>query len=128
MPQTAIVRVEGAAQLRRGLRQLEDNLEDGKAVHMEIAKVVVNAAHPPVGPSGRTARSVRPAATKRAAIVRVGKASVPYTGVDHYGWPAKHIKENPWLIRAGQASESTWYPLYERYVERSLDKIRGATA
>lgn len=126
MATPAIVRVEGADKLRAGLKRAGDDLEDGKEVHAQIAKVVADAAQPPVGESGRTEASVRPGATKRAAVVRAGKASLPYVGVDHYGWPQKNIAENPWLVRAGQETENTWYPLYEKYVERSLDKIQGA--
>ncbi|KAA1380521.1 HK97 gp10 family phage protein [Aeromicrobium fastidiosum] len=127
MATTAITRVVGADKLRAGLKATGDDLEDAKEVHLAIAKVVADAADLPVGETGRTAASLRPGATKRASIVRAGKASLPGVQPDHYGWPARNIRENPWLVLAGQGSESTWYPLYERYVERSLDKIKGAT-
>lgn len=127
MTTQAVIRVEGADKLRAGLRKAGHSLEDGKEVHKEIADVVVAAADPPVGESGRTARSVRAGATARASIVRAGKASLPYVATDHYGWPQKNITPNLWLLRAGQGSEPTWYPLYERYVERALDRIQGAT-
>lgn len=127
MATPAIVRVEGAAQLRAGLRRTGDDLEDSRATHLAIAKVVAGAADPPEGPSGRTARSVRPGATKRAAIVRAGRASIPYVPRDHWGDPPSgSIRPNPWLAKAAQDTEPVWYSLYEQYVERSLDKIKGA--
>lgn len=125
---TAAMRVVGADKLRAALRRVGDDLTDGKEVHLAIAQVVTRAAQPPRGESGRTAASLRPGATKRASIVRAGRASAPYVPRDHYGDPpGGPIKANPWLSEAAQQTEPTWFALYTKYVERSISKIRGAT-
>lgn len=128
MTTPAAMRVVGADKLRAGLKRAGDDLEDGKEVHASIAGVVARRADPPVGSSGRTAASVRPGATKRQAIVRAGRASIPYVGPVHYGWPARNIEPNTWLVDAAMETEPVWFPLYEQYVQRSLDKIEGAPA
>jgi hypothetical protein len=61
----------------------------------QVAQLVVRAAPP----ARRTApaRSPPPAgrAGQTAAVVRAGRASVPYAGPIHWGWPSRHITAQP---------------------------------
>jgi hypothetical protein len=125
MASEAIVRVQGAKELRAGLKRAGNEVTDFKPVHLAVATLVAGAAHTvaPRGESLRTLRSIRPGATKRAAIVRVGRASVPYPVVDHYGNRNRNIKPNPWLVDIAHAEESTFIPMYERFVSTLVDKI-----
>ena len=46
------------------------------------------------------AGSIRPGRVKTRAVIRAGRAGVPYAGVQHYGWAARNIKPNPYLTDA----------------------------
>lgn len=120
------VQIEGAKQLRKSLKAAGDDLTDLKAAHAEAATIVATAGQagaPSV--TGLLAASVRGAGTKTAAIVRAGKAAVPYANPIHWGWFRHHINPNPWLTRAAQSTESRWIGTYNTAVQTMLDKIEG---
>lgn len=123
---SAGIRVDGARQLRRSLKRAHPDLIDQlKAAHASVAGVVAARAKPtaPVGVTGRLSASVRPGATKTAAVVRAGRSTVPYAGVIHYGWPRRNIKAQPFLSDAAQTTESTWTTLYAQAVDDVLRHI-----
>jgi hypothetical protein len=117
-----VVKVEGARELRRALRGVEGGLEDLKETHRKVVAVVV-----PVGRSkgprrtGRLLGSVRGSGTKTGAVVRAGGARVPYGNPIHWGWPARHIRAQPWLAEAGKATEPTWTRIYTHDVQKLID-------
>jgi hypothetical protein len=141
------IRVEGARQLRRTLKQAGDDLSDLKAAHLEAAQLLVPAARQrtPIGPTGRLAKSVRAGATKSAALLRAGSSRVPYAGAVHWGrrvWPniryasvtpsgrRKHnsfIKPRLFLTESAKELEPRWVAVYERALEQAIDKVKGAT-
>lgn len=118
------VKVEGAARLRRTLKQAGDDLSNLRAAHAQAAKIAAGAVNAP-RVSGALASTVRSSGTKTAGILRAGKASVPYAGAIHWGWPRRGIEPNPFLSDAAQRSESTWMPIYESAVDKALDQIKG---
>lgn len=122
-----VVRLEGAAELRRTLRAAGDDLGDLKAAHQAAAEVVAPAAAS-AAPfrSGRLAASVRGSGTKTAAQVRAGSARVPYAGVQEYGWPARGIVAQPYLVPSAEATEPIWYDAYVAEVDTILGRIKGA--
>jgi phage gpG-like protein len=122
-----IVKVEGARRLRATLKQAGDDLEDLKAAHARAAAIVVARGRPgaPVGETGRLAASVRGSGTKAGAIVRAGSAALPYAGVQEWGWPARHIAAQPFLVPAALETEPTWYPAYQAEVQAILDRVKG---
>lgn len=134
------VQVAGARQLRRALKQAGDDFQDLKDLNRKAAEVVAARARAlaPVGPTGRLRDSVRAAGTKTAAIVRMGKKSVPYANAVHWGrswWPNKHhpraaiskIEGNPFVSLAAQATEAQWVGLYEDGINKIIDRIEGTT-
>lgn len=124
---SAGIRVEGAKQLRRTLRKAGDDLTELKAAHGKAAGLVATAARPRTPHrTGRLAASVRPGATKTSAIIRAGKAAVPYANPIHWGWPSRHIAAQPWLSATAQETEPRWTALYDAAVTRVLDTIKGA--
>ena len=121
------VQVEGARQLRSTLKAAGDDLSDLKAAHTEAARIAAAAGSssaPRV--TGALAASVRGSGTKTAAVIRAGKASVPYAAPIHWGWFAKHIKPNPWLSRATQSTEPTWTAVYMNAINQAIEKVKGA--
>ena len=53
--------------------------------------------------TGRLAGSIRAGRGKTKAVVTAGRKSIPYAGVQHYGWPAHHIKSSMFLVKALEA-------------------------
>ena len=131
MAERPVLSVDGARQLRRTLKGANPQLlERLKTAHRDAADVVVPAARALIAPfskSGRLAGSIRPGATKTAAVVRAGSKRIPYAGVRHYGWPARHIVAVPFLTEAAQQTEPLWLEKYHREVLAVLDTIQGAT-
>lgn len=128
MSRAPAVKVEGLRELRRSLKAAGVSLQDLRDEHARIASIVVDAAAPsaPVL-TGALLASTRPAGTQAAAIVRAGRASVPYAGPVHWGWPARHIPAQPWIYDAAIASREQWTGVYLATLEKIIDSIEGTT-
>ena len=123
-----IVRVEGARRLRSTLKAAGDDLSDLKAAHARAAAIVTARAGSaaPVGPTGRLAASVRGSGTKQGAFVRAGSAAVPYAGVQEWGWSARHVPAQPFVVPSAMETEPIWHEAYTAEVEAILDRVKGA--
>lgn len=127
MTASAVVRVDGARQLRRNLKRAGADLDDLKEVHAAVAEyVAVRAAAAAPRRTGRLAGTVRGNRARARATVSAGRASVPYAGPIHWGWPARGIREQPWIADAARALEPQWTGMYEQGVARVLSEIEGA--
>lgn len=125
------LKIEGARQLRRTLREAGSDLTDLKAANAQAASIVSSRAKSwaPTR-TGRLQSSVRSSGTKTAGIVRAGnnrksKSGVPYAAPIHWGWKARNIRANPFLSYSAQATEANWIRLYEQMVNKALSKIKG---
>lgn len=97
------ITVEGAAKLRRELKRAGLSVQDLKDAHRAIAEDVADTAAPNAPRrTGRLARTTRAAGTASAAIVRVGRASVPYAGPIHWGHESRGITAQPWIAEAAE--------------------------
>lgn len=101
------LRVEGLGRTLRALSKAGADAEDMRNLMHAIGNMVIQAAHPPIGPTGRLSGSLRAGKGKTKAVVRAGGARAKYAGVIHYGWPARNIRPNPFLTRAVQATRGT---------------------
>lgn len=120
------VHVEGLTELRRTLREAGIDVSQLKDANRAAANVVVGPARiaaPKL--TGRLAASVRVGATQKAGIVRAGRASIPYAGAIHWGWPARGIAAQPFLSDTARATEPEWLREYTEHVDDVLDQIRG---
>lgn len=131
------VTVEGLNELRRFIRRFPDDLsKDGlKRIHDKVAEPVESEAKSRVPRrSGRLAGSIRRAkGSTKAATVRAGRASVPYAGPIHFGWPNRRvvwgkqtdgpvpIRAQPFLTDALDAKREVVFDMYED----ELDKFIG---
>jgi uncharacterized protein YcsI (UPF0317 family) len=126
MPDTT-VRVEGLDRLVRTLRKAGDDLNDLKDAHAAAGRIVAADAQARAPRrSGKLAGSIRASRQARRAQVVAGRASIPYGGPIHWGWPSRGISANPFLSDAAQATEAQWLPLYRREIQAALDKVKGA--
>lgn len=134
----ARVQVEGGARLRRTLRQAGVDMKELRDANRESARSILPMAiaMAPVGqprpmhwesasPPGRLKNSLRVAATNSSGMIRAGRKSVPYGGPIHWGWPARNITENPWILRAAQDHEDVWTAVYHDHVDGILKSIKG---
>lgn len=127
MAQQGRLEVKGGANLRRTLKNAGDDLlNDLKQTHKDVASLVTPAARARAPKrSGKLAASVRPGATKSAAIIRAGSGRVPYAGVQEWGWGRRHIASQPFMSPAARQTESAWKALYTERVNEILSKVRG---
>ena len=126
------ITVEGVRELRSELRKLKDKSYDDelKALHASIAAEVVARAEPNVPyRSGDLRRSLRGSGTKAAAVGRVGRTSVPYAAVIHWGWKSRGIVARPFLQDAAERLEADVEARYADAIHgllgRSIDARGG---
>lgn len=116
------VRVEGLSRVVRELKALGLDVEDLKDAFATIAVEATNAVlkHTP-RKSGRLAGSVRGNRAQGKAVVRAGRASVPYAGPINYGWPERGIA--PALFM--QEGDKEMQPIAVQRLEEEINrKIR----
>lgn len=122
------VTIEGLKEFRLALRKLPP--EYVKALR-EITKaaaepVAEEARHlVPVGPTGRLKASIRALGQQRGAQVAAGKKSVPYAGPIHWGWPKRHIRAQPFLVRALHKKQKDVILVFEIKTQKLLDRAFG---
>jgi hypothetical protein len=124
------VQVEGLKGLVRALKRAgaDDLLAALKSANAEAAKTVEETARPDVpSRSGKLVGSLRSSATPRAGVVRIGKASVPYAGPIHFGWPARNIAPRPFLYEALDQRADEILGLYHDRIERLCDAVARET-
>lgn len=131
------VRVDGAKELRRALKQAGLDLKaDIKDAHKSAAEIVTARARVlvPVAPSTMTSAkpgllrdSLRAAGTQTAAIARAGGKRVPYAQPIHWGWFKRGIKPNLFITRAASETEPAWVQEYEKKFDGILDEIAAST-
>lgn len=120
-------RLVGARDLRRALKACGDSLTDLKETYAATAALV--AAEAVTGAprrTGRLAGSVKGNRATSKAVVNYGSARVPYAGVVHWGWPARSIKAQPFVVDAAQSTEPRWQEIFLDGIQAELDKVAAA--
>lgn len=123
---TTVVSIRGLSRLAKTMKKAEMDLSQLKDLNRAAAGVVEDAASsatPRV--SGALASTLRSTGTNSAGVVRAGRKAVPYAGVIHWGWPAKNIKAQPWLVDAAKRSEPVWLDTYLDGINKILNNIEG---
>ena len=117
------VQIEGLARLVRTLRQANLELDDLKQANYAAAQTVAQwAAVRAPRRTGRLGGSVGPRKTAGAARVA---SSLVYAGPIHYGWPRRHIRAQPFVVRAAAETQSAWVADYEKDLRRICANVRG---
>jgi hypothetical protein len=125
MPAPAL-QVDGARRLRAALRRAGVSVQNLKDAHAAVAAQVAADARPrtPVR-SGALRASLRSSGTQSAAIVRAGRARVPYAGPIHFGWPGRNIAAQPWITTTAERTQGTWEDTYLRALEQIIATVEG---
>ena len=126
MATPVLLRVDGARQLRTSMKAAGVDLSDLNAVNKQTASLVsAKATSGAPRRTGALAATVRPAGTRTAAIVRAGRATVPYANVIEWGWKARNIEAQPFVKEAAHSTEPEWTSFYETAIAKIIDRIRG---
>jgi len=113
------IKATGVKELRRELRRMGDDLEDLKALNLDVATLVSDRAKDIVPRrTGNLADTIRPAGTKTAGRVRAGFKRVPYAGVIHFGHPARGIQPQPFLYDALDQRRGEVFDAYFKGVKK----------
>jgi hypothetical protein len=122
------VKIEGLSKVRKAFKDLSDDIDyraqEFLPVNKAIAAQVASDArgYVPIR-SGDLSATIRDAATKTSAKVRVGyKASVQYAGPIHFGWPARRIKPQPFVYEAIDRRRGEIKDRYEKLVKNLIEK------
>ena len=110
------VKALGMRELRKNLSMLDDDFEDLKELHLDLAKMVADRAEAlaPVR-TGRLKETIRASGTKTAGRVRAGFKRVPYAGPVHFGWPTRPNDAKGWLGGPIQPNPFLYDALDQRY-------------
>lgn len=128
---TQVVRVEGAREVRRQLRALQDSIDqqaakgDLKAMNLEAAQIVKREALNLVPvQTGLLKSTIREAGTQRTSRVRAGFKRVPYAGPIHFGWASRPNAQFGW--RGGPIRPNTF--LYDALDRRRSEVVNAYEA
>lgn len=112
------VRVTGLNAVVRDLQAIGLEVSDLKDAFAAIAKLgAATAAAKVHSDSGALAADVRGNRAKSKAVITAGRASLPYAGVQNYGWPAMNISAQGFM----QAADRTLQPIALRMLEREIN-------
>lgn len=122
------VEVPGLRALRRDLRRMGDDLSDLKDASQEASGLVAReAGRRAPRRTGRLAGSGRGSRSTGRATVTFGGARVPYAGVIHWGWPARNIAPQPFVVEAAEDTQPQWLAFYQAGVDQAVERIDGRT-
>lgn len=102
------MRVRGLGELQATLRDIAGDLAAAEAAAARIIAPAARAAAPKR--SGLLAASVH----AEGASVR---ASAPYAGVIHNGWPAHNISPSPFVRTGAERTQDQWLGEFVRVLE-----------
>ncbi len=121
------IRVEGLAEVQRELRQLRDKDLDKEMREANKAAATIvkeDAADHAPEVTGRLRKSVGVQSSTKNAVVKAGSATrVPYAGPIHFGWPARHIRPQPFLFSAVRRKAEEVRRAYEERLDALAERI-----
>ena len=120
------VKVEGARELEASARAASADLADMGRANSQAGDYLAQVARskaPAV--TGRLAGSIRAAHSPTETTVTAGGPGVPYAGPIHWGWAARNISAQPFLVDALATAETSVVRMYETDVARTVATIHG---
>ncbi|MBB1482493.1 hypothetical protein H5392_01300 [Tessaracoccus sp. MC1865] len=117
------ISITGLAKTFRALEASGVAAESMRDLMHAIGLIVVSTARPDAPTlSGALAGTIRAGRGKTKAVIRAGRASVPYAGVQHYGWPARNIAAKPFLANAVQSTRAQTFAALDEGIGELLRK------
>lgn len=117
------VRVEGLNRVVRQLKELGLDVSDLKDAFANLAQDAARAVerHTPKR-SGKLASSIRGNRAQSKAVVRAGKAAVPYAGAINYGWPKRNIAPALFMQQGDAELQPVAIHQLEQGIEQAIKK------
>jgi hypothetical protein len=118
------------------------DMSDMKAVNTKIAEMVAAEARGRApNLSGTLRGTIKGGATKTRAWVKAGnnrkkkklkrggysQGAVPYAGPIHFGWPARHIRPQPFLYDAIDSRAGEVVDVYKKRVAELVQRVETDT-
>jgi hypothetical protein len=120
------VRIVGLNRFVTTMRKAGADMDELKDAHRRAGDIVANEARTRAPRrTGRLSSSIRPARQVRRTRIMAGGAATRYAGPIHWGWPARRIGAQPFLVDAAHATEPRWLPAYLDDVEKALAQVKG---
>ncbi len=117
--------MNGLKELKRDLRKLKLTSELSPA-HKVTSTIVAKAGQreAPRGPTGDLRRSVLPRPLKTAGRVKAGtKVRTSYAAPIHWGWKARNIKPNHFILRGFKKVEPLVHKVYRDEIHRISKRL-----
>jgi len=117
------IKVEGLNQVVRALTEIGFETQDLKAAFGRIsaAALPVYASKTPRD-TGRLAADYRASKTKNRALLRVGRAAVPYAWVQQWGWPKRNIRAHHFVQEGDRVMEPRVIKLLEQEINQIIKR------
>jgi hypothetical protein len=115
------VQVLGLNAVIRDLVAIGVEVEDLKDAFAKVAALGATIAAANVhSDSGALAADVRGNRAKSKAVITAGRASLPYAGVQNYGWPAHNISAQGFMQKADRELQPLALRLLEAEVNQQI--------
>lgn len=120
------VEVDGLRRLQRELRAAGAGMDDLKDANARAGAIVADeSSRRAPRRSGTLAGSGRASRAAGRATVVFGGATVPSAGPIHYGWPARGIEAQPFVLAAAEATQPEWLDAYSDELQAIADQVAG---
>lgn len=115
--------VQGINEVKATLEKLGKDLESNLELNKELSTTLAQKASA-MAPrlTGALAASVVGNPSGERAQIVAGSAAVPYAGVQEYGWPARNIKAQPYLVPAVKNNIGLIVEKYNDSIKESIKK------
>lgn len=115
--------VEGEEKVKAALAKIEKDIVDRSELNKDLSDELSRKASA-MAPrlTGALASSVKGNPSNEKAQILAGSQSVPYAGVQEYGWPQKNIQAQPYLRPAVFDNIGYIVEKYNKYIESIVKK------
>jgi len=118
------LRVRNGPALARGFRRTERDMDDLKDGNRDAAQLVASRSRARAPHrTGRLAASIQGAREQGRAVVTT---SVKYGSPVHWGVPSHNMRPTLFITNTAEATQGQWLPLYERDLQKTIDRDMGA--
>lgn len=123
MAEAIEITLQGVKEAEAALNKLSKELESNLTLNKELSTTLAHKASA-IAPrlTGALASSVLGNPSEQKAQILAGSASVPYAGVQEYGWPQKNIKAQPYLRPAVNSNMDFIIAKYEDSIKENIKR------
>lgn len=123
MAEAIQISVENVEQVRKILDKFVQEIEENLNLNKELSETLASKASA-MAPrlTGALASSVKGNPSEKKAQILAGSSSVPYAGVQEYGWPNRNIQAQPYLRPAVYNNTGLIIEIYNKHIDDAVKK------